>query len=132
MAKRRSRETADNPNGKLYSILFSSLLGVISAIVFAAVFSFVINAADMAETAIGAGAYIAAAAGAFVCGFASGTKLQNKGLIWGLAAGAAMALLLYGCGVCVCGFGFIGNCAWVPIAVLAASGFGGVIGVNFR
>ena len=70
---------------------------------------------------------------AVVAGFDSAKGADDKGWLWGLAAGLIYALILMCIGIWLSeGFMFDGRTVTLALLSVASGGLGGIVGINFK
>jgi len=88
---------------------------------------------NLSETAVPLIVTVACVISVFVAGFDAGRASEEKGWMWGLAAGGIYALILICILVWVAGT-FVPDARKITLLLLsiAGGGLGGVVGINFK
>lgn len=127
------RETSHKAYSSLKKGLITGVLcggGVV--LLLCMILAFFMTKNDLGEGVVSAASIVVLSLGAFVCGFTAARINSTRGLIVGVISGLIIFTVLTVVGIIVCGFSLSAIVFVRFAAVLAASVFGGIAGVNVK
>ncbi len=126
------KKTSTRFDGWLFELVMGVGTGVLVCIGMLMLLAMVIESADVPHAMIFPLAIAAAAVGAFFAGMVAALLARRNGLLFGLACGAVLFLLILLAGFARRAGVGIGSAAVKLAVLLLTGGIGGVLGVNLR
>lgn len=132
MTSREYLSVLPGGRGNIRSILIGVLAGIIVCMVMLLVFAWVLSAQNLPQPMIDPMASVSVSLAGLVAGFICTRLTRSNGLLYGLATGGALSIILLIAGLSLSGAGVGIPGLFKVIFILLCSAIGGIIGVNSK